>query len=292
MSAKACVACTKWIPATARECGFCGHAQPSVSGAPEKEARCATCKRPYAATLERCPFCERDRAAGVAPTAFGPTTSLSPPVFVDDTPDEGSARSLLSSAGLLAAPLLVGAAWGLWEIAHLVPLGGAESSGPWRAGIALGALAAPLLGVAFVRRVYRSTAAAAEAIGATRALLLGAGVALLSLAPAIVLFAGLASFVNGTGTDAREQIVDCKLGSIWNRTRGVADMGWHMSYFCELGGERLAGSTFVSATRPDFVEGGLVRFRAARGRLGYWIRLSDPSKVGEIPLPAASVRRP
>jgi hypothetical protein len=279
MTAKPCLACGRLIASSAEACGFCGAEQASVAAALAKETRCKTCKRPYAAKLAACPFCARDRAAGIAPTPFGPTASLRPPVFEDESSpdDDAEVRPVLGVVLSFAIPLVALALLGLWQSIGNTPLASDDAYGPLRPSLLLALLASPLAGFYFVVRRYRSWSAALDALGAAKAAGLGALVALVAYVPLTLALAGLLAFLNGAGVESREQTLPCKVGSIWHRLHDGADLGWQMSYFCEVRGEPVIGSFDRLPARPDFVEGGPVFVRASRGRLGYWIRLGEPT---------------
>ena len=261
--------------ATAAEtCGFCGTDQPAAAAALAKETRCSTCRRPYSAKLSECPFCERDRAAGIAPTAFGRTASLKPPVF---EPEEvAGPPSWLGTVLLFGVPLGLLAAFGALQATRTEVIG---EAGPWRTSAVLATIAAPLLGVAFVRRRYETLEGAVDELGGTKAFLLGALVAVLACVPAALGFFGAVDAVNASGLDTREETIPCTVGSIWHRTRADKDLGWQMSYWCDVRGEHLTDSLERLPARPDLVVGGTVHVRAARGRLGYWIRLGEPTNA-------------
>lgn len=276
MTAKPCLGCGRLLATAAETCGFCGTDQPAAAAALAKEARCATCRRPYSAKLRECPFCERDRAAGIAPTAFGRTASLKPPVFEPETTSDDGPPSWLATALVFAVPLGVAAAWGVWQATQTAIIGDAR---PWRAAGVLAVLTAPLVGVAFVRRRYLTLEAAIDELGGAKAFLVGALVAVVALVPTALGFFGAIGAINTAGLDAREESIACTVGSIWHRTRADKDLGWQMSYWCDVRGEHLTDSLERLPARPDLVEGGIVHVRAARGRLGYWIRLGEPTNT-------------
>jgi hypothetical protein len=87
------------------------------------------------------------------------------------------------------------------------------------------------------------------------------------------------------GSDDHAQVVECKVGSVWHRTRKDKDMGWNVSYTCDVQGDHLVGTVENLTARPDVTEGGPIHFRAARGRLGRWVRLSAPIAPMTIPVP-------
>lgn len=287
MASKACVACNREIPAAFQKCGFCGSAQPTTSQAPAaKEKRCPTCRSPYAAKLDECPFCARDRASGVQPAAFGATrTSLPAKPLREEppAPEEPTERRTLGSAALFGLPLLFAGIWGVARIVFSQPLGAAESA--WGgSSVGLGLLVAVLLGVGFVRRALGPFGEAIEDAGLTRVLATGSVAAAVAFVPAVYFVAGGARWVNAFGIDERAQLVDCKVASIWSAAGKHGDV-WYLTYACDAGGDHLFGTSDPLASKPPVTEGGTVRFRAARGRLGRWVRLSDPLPPTELPVP-------
>jgi hypothetical protein len=274
------VGCTRLIAASFQKCSFCGADQPAPEPPAAKETRCSTCKRPYSSKLSECPFCARDRAAGVEPAAFGATLvprSLRPsPMRNHERDDDDGDVRFFSSAALFGFPVAIGAIWGVAQIFYTTSLGGQETSGVMGPSIVVALFVAPLLAMGFVRRSYRTLNAAIESAGLSKVLVIGFAASAVALIPAALSVAGFIHWLNGVGADSRVQIVECKVGSVWRRMRKGVDMGWQMSYSCDVDGEHLIGTVGPLRTRPDVVEGGGVRFRAARGRVGYWIRLGEP----------------
>jgi hypothetical protein len=285
---KPCVVCHKPIAASFQKCSFCSADQPVTSVAPSpKEKRCGTCKRPYSAKLEACPFCARDRADGVVPAAFGasaPRRSVTPSSLDEEDDDDGEPR-VLGSALLFGGPLVLGALWGLVHVLSADRLGGQESSGVMGESIVVGLFVAPALAALFLRRTYRTFADAVDRHGLSKVLLIGFGATAVMLAPAALFAAGVVYWGNGIGAESRVRMVDCKVGSVWSRARKGGETSWQMSYSCDVEGDHVSGTLTDLPTRPDYVDGQSVTFRAARGRFGLWLRFGDP--IPPTPPPAS-----
>lgn len=243
-----------------------------------RETRCPTCKRPYSVKLEECPFCARDRA----PAAQN-TEGLTPPINPASsgrTPRSDSSRDVVSeddrsrvvtSAILFGVPVFLGAIWGIAEAMHNGRLGGEESSGLIGPSIAIAILVAPVFVVLAVRRSYGSLAEAFDVHGFNKAIGIIAGISLLSLAPTALTISGFATWLNGFSIEDRAKDVTCKVTGL----RAKGELGFTLAYSCEVEGELLVGHVDVK-TDPHVTEGGAVRFRAAKGRVGLWVRLSEP----------------
>ena len=243
-----------------------------------KEVRCATCKRPHAAKLAECPFCARDRAAGVEPAAFGATRrqSLRPKAGDDDT----TGSRWVGSALLFGVPLLLGAIWGVVELVYTTPLGGEESSPSSAISVVAALFIAPLLAILFVRRAQRTLADAIENLGISTTIIIGFVATGVAFIPAVLFVTGCLQWWNGMGADVHPRIVECNVGSVWHPTRKGTDMGWSVSYTCDVEGDHLVGTIGGLAAAPNVTEGGPIHFRAARGRLGRWLRLGEPVPEG------------
>jgi hypothetical protein len=91
---------------------------------------------------------------------------------------------------------------------------------------------------------------------------------------------GMAKWFNGAGIDDREQPIDCILTSkSRNHSRRGGDLGWQYTYECKVEGDlelhgraRDYGSVPAVTSEP----GERIRMTAARGRLGIWLRRSNP----------------
>jgi hypothetical protein len=134
----------------------------------------------------------------------------------------------------------------------------------------------PLLALGFLRRAYGGIADAASGLGLPKLVGIVALASAIALIPSALTFSGLVTWFNALAVDAREQDVECKVGSTWHRVRKRTDLGWHMSYTCGVDGETLIGSIEHLPKERLIPEGQPVRFRAARGRFGIWVRRSDP----------------
>lgn len=182
----------------------------------------------------------------------------------------------LGSAALFGVPVLLGAIWGIAQALHATQLGGRESSGLIGPSLLASLLLSPLLTLGFVRRSYGTLAAAAESAGLPKLLGSIAALAAIALIPTALTVSGLVTWFNGLGIDSREEEVECTVISTWHRIRKGTDLGWHMSYSCPIDGETLLGSIDHLSSRPEVGKGDAVRFRAARGRFGIWVRRSEP----------------
>jgi hypothetical protein len=292
VAAKACVACGKLIAEAFTVCAFCKAAQPASLPPASKETRCTTCKRPYAARLASCPHCERDKSSpsqpSLTPRSGGGGSSSSPSVASSAglvaAPDPPENR-MVGSAMLLGGPLVLGAIWGGAQAFHGNRLGGQESGGLFWTCVAFGFLSALALGLLFLRRSHGTLRDAFEESGVPRFFAVTAIATALALVPAALTVYGLVIWWNGLAIGGREQEVVCKGDEPLHKTTRGADMGWSFGYRCELqGGEVLIGSLHSLPVRPDLGPDGDVRFRAARGRAGIWVRRSDP--VPRPPTPA------
>jgi hypothetical protein len=287
VASKACVACNREIPAAFQKCSSCGAAQPNTSQAPAaKEKRCSTCRSPYSAKLEECPFCARDRATGVQPSAFGATrTSLPAKPLREDAAaaEEPAGDRTLGSAALFGVPLLVAGIWGVARVVYAQPLGPADSAWAGR-GVVVALLVAISVGLGFVRRARGPLADAVEEVGLPKVVATGVIASAVAFVPAVYFVAGAVQWLNTFGIEERAQLVDCKVASMWS-VPGKYGEGWYLTYACDLGGEHVFGTSNRLAAKPALVEGGVVRFRAGSGRLGRWVRLSDPLPPTELPVP-------
>jgi hypothetical protein len=191
--------------------------------------------------------------------------------------DEGNRT--LGSATLFGLPLLVGSVWGIAQSLYSSPLGEQESG---KARLVVTLFLVPLIALGFLRRAYGSLSDAVEGEGLVKVGGIFVLVSAIVLVPTSLTISGIVTWLNGMAIDGREQDVQCTAGSAWHRTRKGTDMGWHLSYSCELGGETIRGAIEHLHDRPEAAEGGPVRFRAARGRFGHWLRLSDPLPPGAV----------
>ena len=208
------------------------------------------------------------------PAAFGLASagsSLRPGVVAtEEAEDDGSPRTT-SSALFFGLPLALGAVWGVISITTATPLADHDGA-TFSAKALVGAiLIAPAVAALFVRRAYGSLERATAALGASKALTLGLVAAAVALVPAGLSTMAVLYAANGVGSHPR--LVECKASSVW---RAVDGQGWNISYACDVDGEHLVGTLSQLRTKPEVEDGGRVDFRAARGRLGRWIRLGVP----------------
>jgi hypothetical protein len=146
--------------------------------------------------------------------------------------------------------------------------------------LVLGLILAPLLALAVLRRAYGSLTEAMDEVGATK-LYVGLGAAtIVGLVPAALGVYGVLSWANGFAISDREKLVECKAGMAWHVTRKGTDLGWHLPYSCDRDGEHLIGM-LESKARPTVPEGSAFKIKAARGRLGYWVKLEEPVLTSE-----------
>jgi hypothetical protein len=188
---------------------------------------------------------------------------------------------------MFGAPIALGAILGVAQGLTSTRVDSGTSSGLVGPSVLGAFFLAPLLTAAFIRRAYGTFAAAMDELGLPKLAGGGAGVAALAFVPIALTIAGLIGWINGLAITDREQLVECSAGAPWHRTRKGTDMGWSMTYSCDVDGERLH-STIEQPARPDVAEGGTFHLRLARGRFGYWVRLAAPAFGSSPPSPLPS----
>lgn len=147
----------------------------------------------------------------------------------------------------------------------------------------VGVVVGIVLGVVFVRHVENPLSRSIAADESVPKMLGAIGViTVLATLPTALFAYGLAMWINTLGVPAVS--IDCQIRSATHSTRKGRDAGWNVSYACELDGEKMNGYLWT-LTEPPAKEGEPTRFVAARGRLGIWIRQSDPLVSTAKPTP-------
>jgi hypothetical protein len=271
MNAKNCVACRKLIPETFAKCSYCGAAQPVVSAPQAKARRCQTCTREYSAKLAECPFCARGMsvppiqarssgASGGGPTSLGPAPE----------PEE---NHLTGSIVLFGAPLAVGAVCGGFLWSQTNRLGDAGVFGLAGPSVIVGVLLAPLIGLAFIRRVHGPLGQAQDDLGLPKLAGQIAGVAAIALLPAVLTISAALSWYNRMG--ASDQELRCTVTSAFHDASKNAD--WHIAFTCVAPGDPGSVPGVVDGPNPlELADGSTFRLRAELGRLGWWRRTGEP----------------
>jgi hypothetical protein len=263
VSAKNCIGCNKLIAAGAAECPHCQAAQPEANAPPPKELRCQTCKRPYSAKLAQCPFCARGMSVPAGPPI--PSRAPTPPVVIPE-------NRILSTAVLFGVPLVVGAVAGVVQLVSSTRLGEGDVVGLNGPSTLAAFFLAPALAAGFVRRAYDAFGEIIDEIGLPKLLGRIGIVAAIALVPTALTISGLVGWFNGMNAAAETREIPCQVSSSFHRTK---QNDWHIVFTCEASGERVTGE-FDRASQDSLADGVPFRVRAARGRLGYWIRTSDP----------------
>lgn len=169
--------------------------------------------------------------------------------------------------GAVAAVVVLG---GLWSFSPSV---GGDRLGEESSGLLLPCLlAGAVLGAGTGFLCHRL----ADGTG----LRLSAIVAAAMLLPWAATAYGFAKWINAVDVEDREQPIDCTLLSKRNEhaSRG-GDLGWVYRYRCTVEGTvELHGTyrEYANAPSIDAETGEPIRMQVARGRLGIWLRRSDP----------------
>lgn len=247
-------------------CTFCKAEQPRISQTPAaKEKRCARCNRPFAAKLAECPFCARERAGSVPPRS---PSAIPPPAEAGEPPSTAA----LANVALFFGPLLVAAAWGTSRVLWSPRLGQEHPTLFVVLAALLGLGGAIGIGIGYARRVFGPLGDAIDDEGMGRVAASVGVTAAFALVPSALVVYGLASWVNTFGNAAHEQDIACTAG----QNHGAPDGTWQMAFTCAVEGGAVRGVLHGTGTKPALEEQAPFRFRAVRGPLGVWLRLSEP----------------
>lgn len=262
---KSCIACNRPMAVKFDACPFCQAVQPQRSIDHAREIKCEKCARRYSTKLAACPFCAKEGSAKEIPAKEIET----PPPRREDVRADAEAKEtgVWLKLGALAAIVVLTAFWSLASSIGGDRLGD-ESSGLFGPCLFAGVVLA--VGTAFL--FHRWTDGQALPITGI--------VAAAMIIPWTGTSYGMAKWLNAAGIDEREQPIDCILTSKHHeRSRRGADLGWVYRYRCTVeGGQELNGSyhDYGIAPRVGVETGEPIRMTAARGRLGIWLRRSDP----------------
>jgi hypothetical protein len=269
---KSCIACKRPMAVTMNACPFCQAVQPEQSTDAPREIKCEKCSRKYSTKLVACPFCAKDEAKpqpGVPFRGPGPGDVLPapPPLVGEDARAEAEAKATGAWLKLAALALLL-VLTTLWSFASSVGGDrlGDEDTGLFGPCLLAGVVLAAGTGFLFHRWSDRGALPIAGVVAAAM-IIPWAGTAY-----------GMAKWLNAFAIDDREQPIDCVLESKTQQHTKRGANSWVYRYRCSVeGGVELHGTAYDFASIPIAADtGDRVRMTAARGRLGIWLRLSDP----------------
>jgi len=255
-------------------CPSCKAAQPAAPPPAAKEIRCSKCNRVHSARIASCPYCARDSVSpGAMPRPSGSAPSFA--AFEEETAAAEEQERQLGKIAGIALALVLGTLWGVSYFIHSDRLGndGFLVLPSLLAGLVLAGVVGPLV------THWLADAEDSRAF-AVRSVMLGA----LALAPSALSAHGFLMWMNGVGLGSSEREIECTIASKVHRVTPSTDRGWDVTYECMLDGERILGVVHTSS-EPAGREGSPIRFVAAPGRVGIWVRRSD-----ELPPRASSAR--
>jgi hypothetical protein len=226
----------------------------------------------YSAKLDACPFCAQDEAK---PRAGDPFRGPRPGAIVAEPPAspeedaraaaEAKARGVWVRLTALAMLVVFTAAWAF-----------ASSVGGDRLGDEETGLFGPCLFAGVVLAV--GTGYLFHRWSEGQALPIAGIVAAAMIAPCAGASYGMAKWFNGFAIEDREQSIDCVLTTKTQQHGKRGGSMWVYRYRCSVeGGLELHGTAYDFASVPIASDTGeAIRMDVARGRLGIWLRRSDP----------------
>jgi hypothetical protein len=183
----------------------------------------------------------------------------------------------MGSIVLFGAPLAVGAVCGAFLWAQTQRLGDSGVLGLAGPSVVAGVLLAPLVGLAFIRRVEGPLGDIQDQVGLPKLVGRIAAVAAIALLPAVLTVSAALSWYNRMG--ASDQDLRCTVTSAFHDATKASD--WHIAFTCTPPGALVPAQVQVPGVLDGpnplgLADGSAFRLRAQHGRLGWWLRTGDP----------------